>query len=110
VQRRLFWAFAVSGALAGLAGGVELSAVTRRLYERFSPGWGYTAIAVGLLGRLSPAGVVFAALFFGALDAGSNAMQRSAGVSAVVVYVVQGCVILFLAAFARWRRNVASAR
>ncbi|GIW44937.1 MAG: ABC transporter permease [Candidatus Binatia bacterium] len=110
VQRRLFWAFAVSGALAGLAGGVELSAVTRRLYERFSPGWGYTAIAVGLLGRLSPAGVVFAALFFGALDAGSNAMQRSAGVSAVVVYVVQGCVILFLAAFERWRGNGASAR
>ncbi|MCX8071017.1 MAG: ABC transporter permease [Candidatus Binatia bacterium] len=104
VSRRLFWAFVFSGALAGLAGGVELSAITRRLYERFSPGWGYTAIAVALLGRLSPFGVVLAALFFGALDAGSNAMQRAAGVSAVVVYVVQGWVILFLAAFDRWRR------
>ncbi len=104
VERRLFWAFVLSGAFAGLAGGIELSAITRRLYERFSPGWGYTAIAVGLLGRLSPLGVVAAALFFGALDAGSNAMQRAAGVSAVVVYVIQGCVILFLATFERWRR------
>lgn len=99
VERRLFWAFLASGALAGLAGGVELSAITRRLYERFSPGWGYTAIAVALLGRLSPAGVVVAAVFFGALDAGSNAMQRAAGVSAVAVYIAQACVILFLAAF-----------
>lgn len=105
VERRLFWAFVFSGALAGLAGGVELAAITRRLYERFSPGWGYTAIAVGLLGRLSPLGVVVAALFFGALDAGSNTMQRTAGVSAVVVYIVQGSVILFLAAFERWREK-----
>ncbi|GBD27576.1 hypothetical protein HRbin30_02927 [bacterium HR30] len=105
VERRLFWAFVLSGAFAGLAGGIELSAITRRLYERFSPGWGYTAIAVGLLGRLSPIGVVLAALFFGALDAGSNTMQRTAGVSAVVVYVVHGCVILFLAALERWQRN-----
>jgi simple sugar transport system permease protein len=105
VARRLFWAFVLSGALAGLAGGVELSGITRRVYERFSPGWGYTAIAVGLLGRLSPVGVVFAALFFGALDAGSNAMQRVAGVSSVVVYVVQACVILFLASFERWQRR-----
>jgi len=86
----------LSGALAGLAGGIEVSAVTHRLYERFSPGWGFTAIAVGLLGRLSPAGVVVAAVFFGALDAGSNAMQRVAGVSSVLVSVIQATVILFL--------------
>ena len=55
VDRRLLMALMLSGALAGLAGGIEVSAVTRRLYERFSPGWGFTAIAVGLLGRLSPA-------------------------------------------------------
>jgi simple sugar transport system permease protein len=96
-------ALMLSGALAGLAGGIEVSAVTRRLYERFSPGWGFTAIAVGLLGRLSPTGVVVAAFFFGALDAGSNAMQRVAGVSSVLVSVIQATVIFFLVALERGR-------
>jgi simple sugar transport system permease protein len=103
VDRRLLLALLASGALAGIAGGIEVSAVTRRLYERFSPGWGFTAIAVGLLGRLSPAGVVIAAVFFGALDAGSNAMQRVAGVSSVLVSVIQATVVLFLVALERVR-------
>lgn len=103
VRRRVLLALLLSGALAGLAGAIEVSAVTRRLYERFSPGWGFTAIAVALLGRLSPAGVVVAALFFGALDAGSNAMQRAAGVSSVLVSLLQATVILFLVGFERWR-------
>ena len=103
VGRRLLMALMISGALAGLAGGIEVSAVTRRLYERFSPGWGFTAIAVGLLGRLSPPGVVIAAFLFGALDAGSNAMQGVAGVSSVLVSVIQAIVILFLVALERSR-------
>ncbi|MFI5396347.1 MAG: ABC transporter permease [Candidatus Binatia bacterium] len=103
VDRRLLLALTLSGALAGLAGGIEVSAVTHRLYEHFSPGWGFTAIAVGLLGRLSPAGVVVAAFFFGALDAGSNAMQRAAGVSSVLVSVIQAIVILSLVALERGR-------
>ncbi len=103
VGRRLLLALMLSGALAGLAGAIEVSGVTRRLYERFSPGWGFTGIAVGLLGRLSPAGVVVAAVFFGALDAGSNAMQRVAGVSSVLVSVIQATVILFLVTLERVR-------
>jgi ABC-type uncharacterized transport system permease subunit len=103
VDGRLLLSLLVSGALAGLAGGIEVSAVTRRLYEHFSPGWGFTAIAVGLLGRLSPAGVLVAAVFFGALDAGSNAMQRVAGVSSVLVSIIQAVVILSLVAFERGR-------
>lgn len=103
VDQRLLLALLLSGALAGLAGGIEVSAITRRLYERFSPGWGFTAIGVGLLGRLSPAGIVVAALFFGALDTGSNAMQRVAGVSSVLVSVIQATVILFLVALERHR-------
>jgi len=103
VDGRLLLSLLVSGALAGLAGGIEVSAVTHRLYEHFSPGWGFTAIAVGLLGRLSPAGVVVAAVFFGALDAGSNAMQRAAGVSSVLVSIIQAVVILSLVALERGR-------
>jgi len=98
VARRMFWAIMASGALAGLAGGVEVCATTYRLYERFSPGYGFTAIAVGLLGRLTPVGVLIAALLFGALEAGSNAMQRDAGVSAVLISVIQATVIFFLIA------------
>lgn len=102
VNRTIVLAFALSGALAGLAGGVEVAGVTRRVYERFSPGWGFTAIAVALLARLSPLGVMLAGVFFGALDAGSNSMQRVAGVSSVLVQVIQGAVILFLVA---WRKR-----
>lgn len=109
VDRRLVFALVLSGALAGLAGAVEVSAITRRMYESFSPGWGFTAIAVALLGRLNPAGVIVAAFFFGALDAGSNAMQRVAGVSSVLVSVIEATVILFMLLLDR-RRDASAAR
>jgi len=92
-------AMALSGALAGLGGAVQVSAITHRLYESFSPGWGYEAIAVALVARLNPLGVVLTALLFGALDNGAQAMQRSQGISPVLVQVIQGMVILILLAF-----------
>lgn len=95
---RIIWdVFLFSGALAGLGGAVELMGVTGTLSDSFSPGWGYTAIAVALLGGLQPIGVVLAALLFGALDAGASAMEAQAGVSHVVVQVVQGVIIFFVA-------------
>jgi simple sugar transport system permease protein len=87
-------ALAVSGAIAGLAGGVEVAGVSYALFQNLSPGYGFTAIAVALLGRLHPFGVVLAGLLFGALEAGAGAMQREAGVPAVAVYVVEAVVIL----------------
>jgi simple sugar transport system permease protein len=99
IERCVFITLLLSGALAGLAGGIEVSAVTYRVYENFSPGYGFTAIAVALLGRLHPAGVVVAALLFGALEAGSNSMQRVAGVSSVLVSVLQATVIFSLIGF-----------
>jgi len=98
ITRTLLGALAISGGLAGLAGGIEVSAVTFRLYDQFSPGYGFTAIAVALLGRLQPAGVILAAVLFAALDVGSSAMQRSAGVSSVLVSVMQATVIFSLIA------------
>jgi simple sugar transport system permease protein len=97
VTRDLLVAFALSGGLAGVAGAIELAGVTGRLYERFSPGYGYTAIAVALLGALRPGGVIAAACFFAALSAGASAMERSAGVSSVLVAAVQGCTLLAVA-------------
>jgi simple sugar transport system permease protein len=92
--RHALLALALAGALAGLAGAFEVAGVTGQLYEGLSPGYGYTAIAVALLVRLHPLAVIPAALFFGALEAGAGAMQREAGVPAVVTQIVQGLVIL----------------
>lgn len=87
-------ALLASGALAGLGGAVEVSGVSAALYLNLSPGYGFTAIAVALLGRLQPLGVVIAGVLFGALEAGAGAMQRDAGIPAVAVQVVQAVVIL----------------
>ena len=87
-------ALALSGAIAGLAGGVEVGGVSYALFQNLSPGYGFTAIAVALLARLDPLGVVVAGLLFGALEAGAGAMQREAGVPAVAVYLVEAVVIL----------------
>jgi simple sugar transport system permease protein len=87
-------ALTLSGAIAGLAGGVEVAGVSYALFQNLSPGYGFTAIAVALLGRLHPFGVVVAGLLFGALEAGAGAMQREADVPAVAVYVVEAVVIL----------------
>jgi general nucleoside transport system permease protein len=94
-------AFLVSGALAGLAGAVELTGVTFALYENLSPGYGYTAIAVALLARLNPLTVIAAGLFFGALEAGASAMQRDAGVPTALVSVIEAGIILAVIAFDR---------
>ena len=102
-------ALLVSGALAGLAGGIEVSGVSYALFQNLSPGYGFTGIAVALLARLHPAGVVATGVLFGALEAGAGAMQRDAGVPAVAVYVVEAVVIVVvLLVEAGARRAVAS--
>jgi simple sugar transport system permease protein len=87
-------ALAGSGALAGLAGGVEVSGVSYALFQNLSPGYGFSGIAVALLARLDPLGVILTGILLGALEAGASGMQRDAGVPAVAVYVVEAVVIL----------------
>lgn len=83
-----------SGGLAGLGGAIEVSGVSYALYQNLSPGYGFTAIAVALLGRLRPIPVLVAGVLFGALEAGAGAMQRDAGIPAVAVQVVEAVVII----------------
>jgi simple sugar transport system permease protein len=83
-----------SGAIAGLAGGVEVGGVSYALYQNLSPGYGFTAIAVALLARLRPFWIVASGVLFGALEAGAGGMQREAGVPAVAVYVVEAVIII----------------
>jgi simple sugar transport system permease protein len=87
-------ALLVSGALAGLAGGTEVLGVSYALYPNLSPGYGFTAIAVALLARGAPLGILASAVLFGALEAGAGAMQRDAGVPAVAVYVAEAVIIV----------------
>jgi general nucleoside transport system permease protein len=93
-QRMGAVALLLSGAIAGLAGGIEVSGVSYALFQNLSPGYGFTGIAVALLGGLHPAGVVLAGILFGALQAGAGAMQRDAGVPAQAVNVVEGIIII----------------
>ena len=97
-------ALIASGALAGLAGACEVGGVTYVLYEGLSPGYGYTAIAVALLGGLHPVGILASATLFGALAAGADAMQRDAGVPAEFASVVAALIVLGVLAVPSLRR------
>lgn len=89
-------AMCIAGALAGLAGAGESLGLHGRHWAT-PPGYGFTAIAVGLVGRNHPIGVVFAGLLFGVLNAGGPSMQ-SADVSKEIVQLIQGFIILAVAA------------
>lgn len=87
----------ISGALAGLAGATEVFGKMGRFIDLFSPGYGFTGIAVAVLGRNNPFAVLLSALLFGIIDAGSLKMSYVAGVSTSMIGVMQGLVILFVA-------------
>jgi general nucleoside transport system permease protein len=92
-------ALAASGAFAGLAGGIEVLGVRGRLLEGFSPGYGFEAIAIALLGRLNPLGVTAASLLFGALDAGAAGLQvASVGISSAIAPVIEALAVGYLLA------------
>lgn len=98
VERVSAAALVASGALAGLAGGVEVTGVTYALYENLSPGYGFTAIAVAILARLHPLAVLATGFLFATLETGALGMQRDAGVPAVVASVLEALTILAVVA------------
>ncbi len=98
VQWTIVKALCISGALAGLAGSVEVMGVHHRLFDQFSSGFGFTGIAVALLAKNHPLGVIPAAFLFGALSAGAGTMQFEADVPQKIVLIIQALVIFFVAA------------
>ena len=96
VNAQIARAMAISGGVAGLAGGIELLGVTHRLFERFAAGYGYSGIAVALLAQLHPLATIGAAAFFGALVTGAGELQRAANISSSVATLGQAIVILLL--------------
>jgi simple sugar transport system permease protein len=94
VDRMSFAVFLVSGALAGVAGSIEVTGVTYALYENLSPGYGYTAIAVALIAGLDPLGVIASSIFFGILETGAIALQREFSIPSALASVVESILIL----------------
>jgi simple sugar transport system permease protein len=89
---------AISGGLAGLAGGSEVAGLHHRLRLDISTGYGFTGILIALLGRLNPFGVILASILFGGLINGSTGMQIATGVPVALVYAVQGLTLIFVLA------------
>ncbi len=98
IGRTIVAAMAAGGALAGLAGATQVLGVLGRASPGFSAGLGFEAIAVALLGRSHPVGVLLAGLLFGALEAGGRQMQVQAGVSIDLITVIQALIVIFVAA------------
>jgi simple sugar transport system permease protein len=104
VGRTIVISMTLSGLLAGLAGAIEVTALNYRHELGFSVGYGFDAIAIALLGKTHPLGVVLAALLFGAMRNGATRMQFLTQIPVDVISVIQALILLFVAADAiiRW--------
>lgn len=104
ITRNIVLVMTLAGGLAGLAGSAQVLGVDRWVGQGFSAGYGFDSIALALLGKSHPFGVVLAALLFGFLRSGATRMQSMAGIPIDIISVIQGLVIIFVAAPAiiRW--------
>lgn len=95
-------AMALSGALCGLAGGIEYMGVTLQLGQSFPQNWGFLAIPVALLAGLHPIGVLLSGLFFAAILAGSRNLAGFTADGTVLIYIVQAFAVLGFVALQVW--------
>ena len=98
VNRYLILSMTLSGGIAAIAGVTEMFGKYHRFIEGFSPSFGFTGIAVAILGKNHPVGVILTALLFGMMDMGALRMSRETAVSSNMIIVVQSLVILFVSA------------
>lgn len=97
-KKMMVLAAALSGGIAALAGVTEISGKYYRFVENFSTGYGFTGIAVSVLAKDNPFGIILTALLFGMLDAGALTMTMETSVSPSLIKVIQSLIILFVAA------------
>ncbi|TYC53839.1 ABC transporter permease [Rhodobacterales bacterium] len=97
-RRLTLFAFALAGALAGLAGTMEVSGALNQLLPTISPGYGFTAIIVAFLGRLNPIGIIVAGFVLALSYIGGEAVQSSLGVSNKIASVIQGLLLFYVLA------------
>ncbi|MBI3162459.1 MAG: ABC transporter permease [Chloroflexi bacterium] len=98
VKRIVILTMALSGMLAGLAGVIEVSGLNYRHELGFSIGYGYDAIAIALLGKSHPLGVVLAAILFAAMRNGATRMQFLTQMPVDLISMLQAFILLFVAA------------
>jgi simple sugar transport system permease protein len=91
-------ALTTGGMLAGLAGATEILGVTGYMAAAYSTNIGFEALTVALLGRANPIGILFAGLLLGGMRAGAGLMQIQAGIPVQMIDLLQGIILLFLAA------------
>jgi len=98
VKRLIILTMAFSGGLAGLAGAVEVVGLNYRHELGFSLGYGFDAIAIALLGKSHPLGVVLAAILFGGMRNGATRMQFLTQIPVDIISIIQALILLFVAA------------
>ncbi|PNR97044.1 ABC transporter permease [Petrotoga sp. 9PWA.NaAc.5.4] len=97
ISKNIVLTMAISGALAGLAGALEVMCVHHRIFGAFTSDRGFDGITIALIGQNNPIGIIFSAFLISSLRAGSNAMQ-TIGVPDDIIVVIQGIIIFFVAA------------
>jgi general nucleoside transport system permease protein len=96
VSGTIVLAMAISGALAGLASQIEVTGVHHKLLWGISPGYGFLAIVVTLLGNSHPVGILIAAILLAALDFGAQTMQRGTGVPVALVQTIEYLMVILV--------------
>ena len=109
-RRLIVITMSICGLLAGLAGAGEILGITHKTTASYATSVGFDSIAVALLGRSSPVGVLFAALLFGIMRSGAGQMQIQTGIPPELVDVLQATILFFLVANVAIRRAVSGRR
>jgi general nucleoside transport system permease protein len=109
---RVFQALSLTlgGALAGLAGAIEVLGISHRVVEGISGGYGFTGIVVALFGGLHPLGTIPASILFGGLLVGADKMQRAVQVPSAMIQAILGLVVVFVVSSEIWSRRRAHRR
>jgi ABC-type uncharacterized transport system permease subunit len=105
IKRQSFFLLLASGAIGGLAGGIEALGVHHRFMEGFAPGFGFDGVIAALLANGNPIGTIGTALFFGALRNGSLLLEVDTTASREIITVIQALIILAVSAQITIRRR-----
>ncbi|WP_055665456.1 ABC transporter permease [Desnuesiella massiliensis] len=98
IKKNIILAMAISGAIAGLGGAIHIAGVQHQNMQLFGfPNYGMDGISVALVAKSNPIGVIFSAILFGALNLSSGTLMLF-GIPKTISYIIQGIVILFIAA------------
>ncbi|MFC3393756.1 ABC transporter permease [Brenneria rubrifaciens] len=103
IPRHVIGSMIAGGAIAGLAGAIEVIGVKYRLYHLFSPGYGYDGIVVAFMASLNPLLAMLSAFFLAGLSTGAQYMQRAIGLDVTAIEALRGLIVIFVAAGLIWK-------